>query len=196
MTKMQHKSLLPDRPEAHVSKEVIKVMDRTRVAEHELDEMLEKVSALVRQESPTSDSYAVKAAQEMVAAWAEELGARVTQHAGNGSAGVLEARIGNPEDDRKPILLLGHLDTVWPAGTLARMPWRVDRGRAYGPGVLDMKAGVVMALASMKLAREVDAGRPVVLLLSGDEETGSRDSRGLIEEVAKEWRAVFVLEPA
>jgi glutamate carboxypeptidase len=93
-------------------------------------------------------------------------------------------------------MLLGHLDTLWPVGTLVRMPWRVDRGRAYGPGVLDMKAGVVMAVAAMKLARQVDAGRPVVLLLSGDEETGSRHSRELIEELAKECRAVFVLEPA
>jgi glutamate carboxypeptidase len=81
-------------------------------------------------------------------------------------------------------------------GTLAWMPWWVDRGWAYGPGVLDMKAGVVMALTAMKLIREVDADRPVVLLLSGDEETGSHHSRELIEEIAKECRAVFVLEPA
>jgi glutamate carboxypeptidase len=76
------------------------------------------------------------------------------------------------------------------------MPWRVEDGWAYGPGVLDMKAAVVMALTAMKLVREVDADRPVVLLLSGDEETGSRHSRELIEQVAKVCRAVFVLEPA
>jgi glutamate carboxypeptidase len=94
------------------------------------------------------------------------------------------------------VLLLGHLDTVWPMGTLARMPWRVSDGWAYGPGVLDMKAGVVMALAAMRLVRKVDDERPVVLLLSGDEETGSLHSRELIEEVATKCRAVFVLEPA
>ena len=120
----------------------------------------------------------------------------MTRYARGGSRGVLEARFGNPKDERRPVLLLGHLDTVWPVGTLARMPWRVDDGWAYGPGVLDMKAGVVMALTAMKLVREVDTDRPVVLLLSGDEETGSHDSRELIEEVAKECRAVFVLEPA
>jgi glutamate carboxypeptidase len=108
----------------------------------------------------------------------------------------LEARFGNPEDERKPVLLLGHLDTVWPVGTLARMPWRVEDGWAFGPGVLDMKAGVVMALEAMRLVREVDADRPAVLLLSGDEETGSHHSRELIEEIAKECRAAFVLEPA
>ena len=132
----------------------------------------------------------------MVATWAEELGARATRQARGGSGGVLEARFGNPKDERRPVLLLGHLDTVWPVGTLARMPWRVADGWAYGPGVLDMKAGVVMALAAMKLVHEVDADRPVVLLLSGDEETGSRHSRELIEEIATECRAVFVLEPA
>jgi glutamate carboxypeptidase len=94
------------------------------------------------------------------------------------------------------VLLLGHLDTVWPVGTLARMPWRVQEGWAFGPGVLDMKAGVVMALEAIKLVREIDPDRPVVLLLSGDEETGSRYSRELIEEIAKGCRAVFVLEPA
>jgi glutamate carboxypeptidase len=76
------------------------------------------------------------------------------------------------------------------------MPWRVEDGWAYGPGVLDMKAGVVMALTAMKLVRQVDADCPAVLLLSGDEETGSHQSRELIEEIAKGCRAAFVLEPA
>jgi glutamate carboxypeptidase len=157
---------------------------------------LEKVSALVRQESPTNLPDAVCAAQNLVAAWAEELGARVTRHARSGGGGILEVRFGNPEDGRRPVLLLGHLDTVWAVGTLARMPWRVKDGLAYGPGVLDMKAGVVMALTAMKLVGEVDADRPVVLLLSGDEETGSHQSQGLIEEIATGCRAAFVLEPA
>jgi glutamate carboxypeptidase len=164
--------------------------------EGKLEDILGRVSALVRQESPTSRYDAVSAAQEVVAGWAEELEGRVKQHARSGSGGVLEARFGNPEDERRPVLLLGHLDTVWPVGTLARMPWRVEDGWAFGPGVLDMKAGVVMALEAMRLVREVDADRPVVLLLSGDEETGSHHSRDLIEEVAKGCRATFVLEPA
>jgi glutamate carboxypeptidase len=162
----------------------------------EFDEILSRVSALVRQESPTSHSDAVNAAQGMVAGWAEELGGGVKRHARSGSGGVFEARFGKPDGPRRPVLLLGHLDTVWPVGTLARMPWRVEDGWAYGPGVLDMKAGVVMALTAIKLASEVDADSPAVLLLSGDEETGSRHSRELIEETAKGCRAVFVLEPA
>jgi glutamate carboxypeptidase len=196
MTKMQHNRSFADGVQASGSKEDIKSRAWLEGAERELDEMLERVSALVQHESPTSNSDAVNAAQEMVAGWAGEVGGRVKPHARSGSGGVLEARFGNPEDERRPVLLLGHLDTVWPVGTLARMPWRVDHGWAYGPGVLDMKAGVVMALTAMKLVREVDADRPVVLLLSGDEETGSYQSRELIEEIAKECRAVFVLEPA
>jgi glutamate carboxypeptidase len=164
--------------------------------ERKLDDILGRVSALVRQESPTSRYDAVRAAQETVAGWAEELEGRVERHARDGSGGVLEAQFGNPEDGRRPVLLLGHLDTVWPVGTLARMPWRVENDCAFGPGVLDMKAGVVMALEAMRLVREVDPDRPVVLLLSGDEETGSHHSRDLIEEVAKGCRAAFVLEPA
>lgn len=196
MTKMQHNRPISGASQASGSKEVIKIMDWVERLGHELDEMMKRVSALVRQESPTSHSDAVNAAQETVAEWVEELGARVTRHARVGSGGVLEARFGNPKDERRPVLLLGHLDTVWPVGTLAQMPWRVADGWAYGPGVLDMKAGVVMALTAVKLVREVDTDRPVVLLLGGDEETGSHDSRELIEEVAKECRAVFVLEPA
>ena len=82
----------------------------------------------------------------------------VTQHSRSGNGGILEAPVGNPQDGRRPILLLGHLDTVWPVGTLAHMPWRVKDGWAYGPGVLDMKAGVVMALTAMKLVGEMGCG--------------------------------------
>lgn len=160
------------------------------------DHILERVSELVRMESPTSDAGAVAAAEERVTHWAGELGGAVTRHRRSGSGGVLEVRFGKVSATRKPVLLLGHLDTVWPIGTLARMPWRIEDGWAYGPGVLDMKAGVVMALEAIRLVREIDADRPVVLLLSGDEETGSRHSRALIEQIAKECRAVFVLEPA
>jgi glutamate carboxypeptidase len=196
MMELQHNPKANERVQASISKEDIKVKNWTDRSAREVEGMLDRVSDLVRQESPTSNPDAVHAAREIVAGWVEELGGQVKRHARNGSGGILESRFGNPQDERKPVLLLGHLDTVWPIGTLARMPWRVEDGWAYGPGVLDMKAGVVMALTAMKLVREMDADRPVVLLLSGDEETGSRHSRELIETIAKECRAVFVLEPA
>ena len=196
MTEMQHNPLTSAKLQAAVNKKDIKLRDWVGRLDDQLDGILERVSALVRQESPTSHSDAVKAAQDTVARWAEELGGQVKRHVASGSGGILQAQFGKPEGTRRPVLLLGHLDTVWPVGTLARMPWRVQEGWAFGPGVLDMKAGVVMALEAIKLVREIDPDRPVVLLLSGDEETGSRYSRELIEEIAKGCRAVFVLEPA
>jgi glutamate carboxypeptidase len=91
------------------------------------------------------------------------------------------------------VLLLGHLDTVWPAGTLATMPWREAEGKLFGPGVLDMKAGVVMALEAVAAMGEV---RPVTLLLNSEEEVGSPVSRAITERLAQQCVAVLVLEPA
>jgi glutamate carboxypeptidase len=174
-----------------VNKKVISKWGWIPRLEREQDEILRRVSDLVRLESPTSHPPAVHAVQERVAESAGRLDGTVSV-----GSGILEARFGNASDTRKPVLLLGHLDTVWPIGTLARMPWRIEDGWAYGPGVLDMKAGVVMALESIRLAREADPTTPVILLLSSDEETGSHNSRRRIEQVAQECRAVFVLEPA
>jgi len=158
--------------------------------------LLSRASELVQAESPTSDPAAVNRALEVVLGWIEELGGRVERHSVSGAGDMLEAHFGAEDDPRPPVLLLGHLDTVWPVGTLERMPFRVEDGWAYGPGVLDMKAGVVMAVEALGLAAEVDARRRAILLLSGDEETGSHHSRARIEAVASECRAVFVLEPA
>jgi glutamate carboxypeptidase len=96
----------------------------------------------------------------------------------------------------KPVLLLGHLDTVWPLGTLRTMPWREKDGRFYGPGVLDMKAGVAMALTAIQALGELGIRRPVTLLLNSDEEVGSPVSRPITERLALASSAVLVLEPA
>lgn len=98
----------------------------------------------------------------------------------------------------KQILLVGHYDTVWPQGEAARRPFRVEDGRAYGPGVYDMKAGLLQAIFALKAL--LDSGRfpedkKVVLLMNSDEELGSPTSRALIEEQAKRSAAAFVLEP-
>src|ERR1700744_5054580 len=96
---------------------------------------------LVQQESPSEDRQAVNAAMNVVENTAKELGAHSKRHRQNQFGDVLELRFGPLRSVRKPVLLLGHLDTVWPIGTLAQMPWRVTDGRYWGPGVLDMKAG-------------------------------------------------------
>ena len=81
-------------------------------------------------------------------------------------------------------------------GTLAQMPWREADGRIYGPGVLDMKVGVMMALEAVRVLREQDEARPVTLLLNSDEEVGSPVSRAITEKLALQCAAVFVMEPA
>jgi glutamate carboxypeptidase len=91
-----------------------------------------------------------------------------------------------------PVLLLCHFDTVWPRGTLEDFPFTVEDGVARGPGVFDMKGGIVQCLWAL---REVTEG-PVTILFTGDEEIGSPTSRPLIEEEARSARAVLVLEPA
>jgi glutamate carboxypeptidase len=96
------------------------------------------------------------------------------------------------------LLVLGHYDTVYPTGTLARMPFRVSAGKAYGPGTFDMKAGIVQALFAFEVLQElkVPVTKNVVFLWTSDEEIGSESSRSLIEEEAKRSDAVFVLEPS
>jgi glutamate carboxypeptidase len=128
--------------------------------------------------------------------WAREQGARTKRHKQREFGDVLELRFGPSRSNQKPVLLLGHLDTVWPIGTLKKMPWREADGRYWGPGVLDMKAGVVMALAALSTLREMESSRPVTLLLNSDEEVGSPTSRAITERLALESAAVLVLEPA
>src|ERR1700751_2532162 len=95
-------------------------------------------------------------------------------------------------------LVLGHYDTVYPTGTLAKMPFRISAGKAYGPGTFDMKAGIVQALFALEAIRELQAPvqNRLVFLWTSDEEIGSESSRKLIEEEAGRSDAVFVLEPS
>jgi glutamate carboxypeptidase len=97
----------------------------------------------------------------------------------------------------KQVLVVGHLDTVWPIGTLAERPFRVEDDLAFGPGIFDMKAGVMLAFFSMRAIKELGlvTKRPVTLLMTCDEETGSHFSRNVIEEEARRSYAALVLEP-
>jgi glutamate carboxypeptidase len=101
---------------------------------------------------------------------------------------------------KKPgrILALGHSDTVWPLGTLASMPFRQKDGRLWGPGVLDMKAGIAFFIYAMRILRdlEVPVAHKVLMQINSDEEVGSESSRALTEKNAKRSKAVLVLEPA
>src|SRR6202040_1671054 len=96
------------------------------------------------------------------------------------------------------LLVLGHYDTVYASGTLAKMPFRVSAGKAYGPGTFDMKAGIVQALFALDALRQTQTPRRkcIVFLWTSDEEIGSDSSRKLIEAEARRSDAVFVLEPS
>jgi glutamate carboxypeptidase len=151
---------------------------------------------LVCQESPSNDRLAVNSANAMVERFAGDLGGRSKRHKQKSFGDILEIRFGSPRTRRKPILLLGHLDTVWPLGTLKTMPWREADGRYWGPGVLDMKAGVVIALGAISTLRNLNLGRSITLLLNSEEEVGSPVSRAITERLALQSEVVFVLEPA
>jgi glutamate carboxypeptidase len=154
---------------------------------------------LVQAESPSDDKSAVDSCLALAAARGKALGGRVKIHKNQNFGNALELRFGprKSKDAAKPILLLGHLDTVWPLGTLQTMPCRFSAGRLWGPGTLDMKAGVAMAFTAIEMLAEADLlRREIVLLLNGDEEIGSTVSRPITEALAKTCSAVCVLEPA
>jgi glutamate carboxypeptidase len=154
------------------------------------------VRELVRTESPSTDRNALKSC-------AIRLGGKIAE------AGGVVKRIASPTTSDHllatwpgsgpPVLLIGHYDTVWPVGQIARMPLVEREGKLFGPGVYDMKAGLAMGiLAARALVEAIPvAKRPrVSLLITSDEETGSLTSRALIEQTAREHVAVLVLEPA
>jgi glutamate carboxypeptidase len=157
--------------------------------------LFELIEALVAIESPTDDKAAVDRCGGELRARATAAGFRATveAHADAGDHTLLEIGTGGPR-----VLLVGHVDTVWPIGQLARMPIVRRDGRLHGPGVLDMKAGVSMGLLAARAVFETSppAAGTVAMLCTSDEETGSRTSRALIEAEARRSDAVLVLEPA
>ena len=96
------------------------------------------------------------------------------------------------------LLVLGHYDTVYSSGTLRKMPFRISRGKAYGPGIFDMKTGIVQALFALRALQEINAElrKRLVFLWTSDEEIGSESSRKLLEAEARRSDAVLVLEPS
>jgi glutamate carboxypeptidase len=158
--------------------------------------LLDFIQQLVRVESPSDDKSAVDACIALAAARAKALGGRVKLHRQRRFGDLLELRFG-PKSKTGRTLLLGHLDTVWPLGTLHSMPCRLGEGRLWGPGTLDMKAGVGLAFTAIELLIEADLlQREIVLLLVSDEEVGSPVSRPLTERLAAQCAQVFVLESA
>lgn len=154
------------------------------------DDLVAGVRTLVEVESPSADVEACRAVASTTAQLMQSwLGtpARIREHGGR--------PVVQWGPDRPKVLLLGHIDTVWPIGTLERIPWAIEGDRMRGPGVFDMKSGVVQAIGALALL-EADQADGVGILLTTDEEIGSTTSRDLIEDAASEAAAVLVLEPS
>lgn len=161
----------------------------------QLPDLLGLLRTLVEFESPTTDKARLDALGQLVADTSAAAGARV-QTFPQQTAG--DHRLAEWGDGERGLLLLAHLDTVHPVGTLERMPWSIEGGRATGPGSIDMKGGVAVAMTALESLVRSDRlpPWPIRLLLTTDEETGSRTSRPLIEDQARRHRAVFCMEPA
>lgn len=156
------------------------------------------ISLLVAVESPTSDPAGVNRAMDLVVGEASAAGVaaeRVPGRDGLGDSLVLRA---GPVSGDPGILVLSHLDTVHPLGTLARdLPVRQEGDRLYGPGIYDMKGGAYLALrAFLAVAKSGAAPRPMTFLFTPDEEIGSPSTRGIIEDLGRRASAVLVTEPA
>lgn len=156
---------------------------------------------LVETESPSHEKAAVDRVGVIVAEEARKLGAQVEVIPNKVTGDHVLARFpsatgrGVRGEGEKSILLLCHMDTVFPLGTLSKMPYRETDGKIFGPGVLDMKAGIVIALAAIEHTQQ-NLKRPVTLLCTSDEEIGSHTSREHIERLAQESELVLVMESA
>jgi glutamate carboxypeptidase len=162
-----------------------------------LEEMTALVKRLVEVESPSSDPETHGPVLELFADELRRRGFRPRRVAGSTSGGLLRASPSTRSRGAGYQLLLGHLDTVWPTGTVAERPVRVDDGKLQGPGGYDMKAGLVQGLFAVDAATELAPLEVApVFLINTDEEIGSHDSTPTIRRFARRADRVFVLEPS
>lgn len=164
---------------------------------HRQRDMVEQVREIVVRESPTHDKPACDALCGYLAQQFDALGGRVKIHNQSKAGNHLQVDFAGPRG-RKPVLLLGHYDTVHDLGTLKSMPWREQNGRLHGPGVFDMKSGIAQVMFALRALQDVRGGlcRPVKVWLVSDEEEGSDSSRAWTEKLAAQCEAVLVCEPA
>ncbi len=190
------------RPPTHSSAEAQR---RLAYFSERRDEIVSTIRELVEIESPSDNKAAVDEVADAVAHKFSRLGGEVHVHPAKDFGNHLQVNFAGKA--AKPVLLLGHYDTVYPLGTLATMPCRAVHNRLTGPGVLDMKSGIALMLHALAALQEWHGGlhgkdwngglpRPVTVLLVSDEEVGSDSSRAITESLAKKAAAVLVLEPS
>jgi glutamate carboxypeptidase len=160
--------------------------------------MVDLLQRLALAESPSDDPAAVSAVLALLAGELERAGMAVRHYCGRQSAGMLYARSRQAAKGMAVQMVVGHADTVWPIGTLGTMPVRREGDTLRGPGVFDMKGGLVQMIFALRALHELGLHPPAqcVAIINSDEETGSGDSRALIRRVARRAVRAFVLEPA
>jgi glutamate carboxypeptidase len=166
--------------------------------EEKRGEIIDFIRWLVEQESMSREAAATTRIAENFGERLSRFGATVDLFRDAKFGATLRARFqASNQPDAKQLLVVGHLDTVWPLGTLLSRPFTIDGNKAYGPGIFDMKAGVTLAAYAVSALQGFGrkTNRPVTFLMTCDEETGSHFSRPLIEEEAAQSRAALVLEP-
>jgi len=151
---------------------------------------------LVELESPSTDKAALDRLGAFIAAQLRDAGASVEVVPQTAAGDHLVATLGH--GGARPVMTMCHIDTVWPLGTLATMPWREEDGKLRGPGVYDMKASTAMLITVLRYLRDTGTqpARPVRMLFTTDEETGSETSRALIEAEAQKAALALCMEPA
>ena len=158
--------------------------------------MLELLERLVNADSPSRDKPAVDATGAILKAFFAERAIPVETYPDATYGDAIRAVVEVPGSNQRPVMLLGHRDTVFPPGEAARRPFRVLDGRAYGPGVADMKAGLVMNVFVLAAFHACGGAKaPLMALITGDEEIGSPFSRSVIEQQARAARVVLNSEP-
>ena len=171
--------------------------ERLQYCEARQPALVKTIRQFVEIESPSDNKPAADRMSAFLAGAFEALGGRASVHPAEEAGNNLQVDFPGREKI-KPVLLLGHFDTVYPLGTLATMPCHEADGRLCGPGVLDMKSGIGLMLYAIEALQAWHSGlpRPVTVFLVSDEEIGSRSSRRITETLARQSAAVLVLEPA
>lgn len=174
---------------------------RLHFFEQRQSEIVKTIRQLVEIESPSDNKRAVDRIAASLAEKFKDLGGITRLHRSSDFGDSLQVDFDSGRSSarlRKPVLLLGHYDTVYPLGTLQEMPCKIDNGRLRGPGVLDMKSGIALMLHAIAALLEWhgELPRPVTVFLVSDEEVGSYSSRKITEKLAKQSAGVLVLEPA
>jgi len=189
------KKVLKKRSEPVVQSEIAKQLS---YFQERKEQIVQTIRQLVEIESPSDNKQAVDRLGSLLAGRFESLGGHAKFHRVQNFGDHLQVDFAGASGG-KPVLLLGHLDTVYPIGTLSTMPCRVADGRLWGPGSFDMKSGIAFMLHAIEAVRawhEDTLPRPLTILLVSDEEVGSDTSRLITENLARRSAAVLVLEPS